>query len=484
MGGDGETHSPAIRIAVVGGGLSGTLLALKLSKARPDLDVVLIDEHRIAGRGLAYGAASPHHLLNVPVSRMETGLEPRFADWLGQRPGEVADALVESRGHLADAFVQRTLFGLYLAERLTDGRKNGPGLGLHVLRGRAVSALSAGRRGVVLEDGRIVEAAKVVLATGNLPPSPPGRTDAWFYDTPLFTSDPWAPDAFVDLKPDQPVLLVGTGLTMVDVALTLAGQGHTGPMLAFSRRGLSPKAHQAGGAWPAFLTPHLDQSPIELLRLVRIEVKKAEANGTPWQRVFDAARPAIAVIWSRWSLKQRRQFLRHLRARWDIHRHRTAPRINQAFQALQDKGQLRIQAARLAGFELDGERVKVKLKPRGGGESCVSVARVINCTGPASALDQLALPLIESLRAQGAVKPDALGLGLESDDCALIEGSGAASDWLFALGPLTRPAWWEITATPEIGVQGPRPVARLAASDASSISADAASAFLDLGAGI
>ena len=34
------------------------------------------------------------------------------------------------------------------------------------------------------------------------------------------------------------------------------------------------------------------------------------------------------------------------------------------------------------------------------------------------------------------------------------------SDWLYAIGPLTRPAWWEITAAPEINAQ----IARLAAS--------------------
>ena len=110
---------------------------------------------------------------------------------------------------------------------------------------------------------------------------------------------------------------------------------------------------------------------------------------------------------------------------------------------------------------------------------------MVNCTGPASALDQLAIPLIESLRARGLIKPDVLGLGLESADCALIEASGAVSTWLYALGPLTRPAWWEITATPEIVVQVDRLVARLATAqvDAGPV-ADAAEAFLDLGAGI
>ncbi len=125
------------------------------------------------------------------------------------------------------------------------------------------------------------------------------------------------------------------------------------------------------------------------------------------------------------------------------------------------------------------------LKPRGGGDTeTIRVARVVNCTGPASDLDRLAVPLIESLRALAAIRPDPLGLGLDSDDCAVIEADGAVSTWLYALGPLTRPAWWEITATPEIVVQIDRLVSRLSREDSVGVKADAASAFLDLGAGI
>lgn len=481
-----EANGPTT-VAVVGGGLSGTVFALKLAKARPDLRIAVVDEARRPGRGLAYGACSPFHLLNVPVSRMETGLEPRFIDWLETRRDQLADALAESGGDLASAFVPRALFGQYLEQLLAGTRARNEGNGVHVLRGRAVGVLGEGRRGLRLEDGRRIEAGAVVLATGNLPPARPGRADAWFYDTPLFTPDPWAADAFDDLDPAAPVLLVGTGLTMVDVALKLADRGHTGPMLAVSRRGLVPKAHRAGGAWPPFLADQIGAAPLALLRRVRAEARAAEAQGAPWQRVFDAARPAVAAVWSRWSLKQRRQFLRHLRARWDVHRHRTAPRIDAALAALRARGQLRIEAARLAGFTPNGDRISVRLAPRGGGEALFDAARVVNCTGPASALDQLALPLVEALRTEGLIRPDALGLGLESSDCALVEANGTISSWLFALGPLTRPAWWEITATPEIVVQVDRLVARLAHEDVAEpadLAADAAAAFLDLGAGI
>lgn len=478
---------PESTVVVIGGGLSGALFGLKLSRARPDLRVVVIESGRRLGRGLAYGACTARHLLNVPATRMELGLTPSFIDWLAARPDLTVEALEESGGDLAAAFLPRAVFGTYLQERLDEARAVSDGPGFVALRGRASAIMTGVRRGVRLEDGRTVLAASVVLAIGNLPPQPPGGPDGWFYDTALFTPDPWAPDAFADLDPAAPILLVGTGLTMVDVALKLADEGHTGPMLAVSRRGLAPLSHRAGGAWPPFLQDMLGASPLALSRRVRAEVAAADAQGVPWQRVFDAARPAVGGIWSRWSHRQRSQFLRHLRARWDIHRHRTAPRIATALGELTRRGQLEIQGARLGGYAVEGDRVTVTLAPRGGGRRTFTAARVINCTGPASDLRRLALPLIEDLKARGLAQPDALGLGLETQDCALVQPDGAVSSWLFGLGPVTRPAWWEITATPEIVVQIDRLVARFAEGQGAAprpARGLTGSAFLDLGAGI
>ena len=483
--GGGGSGAPGT-VIVVGAGLSGALFGMKLSRALPQARVLLVDPARRPGRGLAYGACGPQHLLNVPVSRMELGLEPSFAAWLAQRPERIADALAESGGDLAAAFAPRALFGDYLQERLGEALTTGPGPGLVALRGEAVAVLEAPRRGVRLADGREIEADALVLATGNMAPKPPGGPDGWFYDTPAFIPDPWAADALADLDPRAPILLLGAGLTMVDIALRLADAGHAGPLLAVSRRGLLPTAHKAGGAWPLFLDGHEPIAPLALLRRVRREVAAAQARGVPWQRVFDAMRPAAAAVWAGWTDGERRQFLRHIRPRWDIHRHRMAPRIAEALHRLIDTGRLKVQAARVAGYMVTAGSVDIDLAKRGGGRAAFRAARVINCTGPRSDFDRLGTPLIASLRARGLAAADPLGLGLESSDCALLDGAGRASGWLYALGPLTRPAWWEITAAPEIAVQVDRLVARISAGETAQPTPlrGAADAFLDLGAGI
>ncbi len=145
---------------------------------------------------------------------------------------------------------------------------------------------------------------------------PPAGPDTWLYDSGFFIPDPWAMDAFSDIDPAEPLLLIGSGLTTVDIALRLHQQGHRGPLLALSRRGLTPRTHAAGGAWPEFLHDKIPASALALTKIVRDQIALAASRGIAWQRVFDAARPAVPSIWNGWSQFSRRQFLRHLRTRW------------------------------------------------------------------------------------------------------------------------------------------------------------------------
>jgi uncharacterized NAD(P)/FAD-binding protein YdhS len=473
-------------VAIVGGGISGTLFALKLAKARPELRIYLIERSTRHARGLAYGACMDYHLLNVPIPRMEVGLTPSFSDWLMKRPHELSEAMAESGGDTSASYVPRELFGQYLEECLHEALSTDHTHGIIPVRGDVVKLLAPPARGVLLHDGREIAADRIVLAMGNLPPRAPHIADNWIYDSPYFVPDPWAHDALNGINTKAPVLLLGTGLTMVDIALKLAANGHKGPMYAISRRGLIPTTHIAGGNWEPFLAPAIGGSPLQIVRAIRDEVQKAHAKNISWQRVIDAVRPFIARVWFGWSGTQRHQFLRHARARWDVHRHRMAPRIGARLKGLMDSGQLRISAGRVRGYRAGSWGVDAIVSPRGAvREDVFAAARVINCTGPRSDLDRLAIPLIADLRSRGYIVPDALGLGIETDDCAAINRTGQVSNWLFALGPLTRPAWWEITAVPEIALQVDRLAKHFATEkhshEALPLLADA---FVDLGSGI
>ena len=468
-------------VVIVGGGFTGAIFGLKLHLKCPGWRIVIAEPKKNLGRGIAYGACGPGHLLNVPVSRMEIGLTPSFADWLQHRRTSIAEALVESGLDLASAFVPRRLFGDYVEERVSEALDSRSLAGLTSVRGEVVRLLGD-NRGVLLTDGRQIKADIVVLAMGNLPPRPPGGPDTWLYDSGFFIPDPWAVDAFSDVDPGEPLLLIGSGLTTVDIALRLQQQGHRGAMLAVSRRGLTPRTHAGGGAWPEFLHDKIPASARALTRIVRSQIAQAAAQGIAWQRVFDAARPVVPGIWNAWSDFSRRQFLRHLRPRWDIHRHRMAPRVSEAFANLQSSGALEVVPGRIAGYRHAGRVVEVTVRVRGGGARVFNAGHIVNCTGPGGDFAKIAIPLIAELRDRKLAVPDALGVGLETRDCAVIDGGGEPSSWLFALGPLTRPAWWEITAVPEINLQIERLVAQLS----SPVTAPRLTVtdFMDMGGGI
>ncbi|HWU54557.1 MAG TPA: FAD/NAD(P)-binding protein [Rhizomicrobium sp.] len=458
-------------VAVVGGGFSGSLFALKLSTARPDWKILLVEEALHPGRGLAYGACAPHHLLNVPVHRMEVGLEPRFSDWLRQRPGLLAEALDESRGTLADAYVSRQLFGDYVQQLTGEALRRGD---LHLVQSKAV-AVAPGSRRLHLADGRVIPVDDLVLATGHQSSSLPFKAKL----SRRVIGDPWAP-GLNGIPSHATVLLVGSGLTMVDTILSLRAQGHTGILHAVARHGLLPRAHKDGGVWPSFLD--IGASPVEALQAVRAAVRRAKGQGIPWQRVFDSIRPLVAALWHGWTIGQRAQFLRHLRTLWDVHRHRMAARIAATIDRLLAEGRLKITAGHILALDEHKDGLTLLLRPRGAKAYALDVDVVINCTGPRMDLRNSRHPFLQDLLARGLVRSDPLGLGLDTEDSAVKDAAGTVSGWIYALGPLTRPAWWEIVAVPEINAQIDRLVERL--SSARAATAPLHTVFVDMGAGI
>jgi uncharacterized NAD(P)/FAD-binding protein YdhS len=113
--------------------------------------------------------------------------------------------------------------------------------------------------------------------------------------------------------------------------------------------------------------------------------------------------------------------------------------------AMRESGRLEVAAGRIKAVEGDS----VTIARRGGGELRRRFAAAINCTGPEAAITRIADPLIRQLLASGRARPDRLGLGLEVDEFSRVAGSGA-SPALYAIGPLTKGAFWEIVAVPDI----------------------------------
>jgi uncharacterized NAD(P)/FAD-binding protein YdhS len=289
-----------------------------------------------------------------------------------------------------------------------------------------------------------------VLAIGNLPPHDPPAMAGAHLPARLYVGDPWAAPFEEGLARDATVLVIGTGLTAVDVILGLVSHGFAGPIVALSRRGLRPHRHVDGLPRPK---PVLAKPAPLLSELVHWA--RRGSRDSDWRQVVDSIRPITQMMWASADTSKRARFLRHLRPFWDVHRHRLAPPVADRIDALVASGQLSFRAGKIVKASAEREGLAVEWRPRGGDHvETLYAARAINCTGPQGDLLRSSDPLVKRMLAARRIRPDALRLGLDIDrDGHVIDGAGCASEHVLAIGPMTRGDLWEVVAVPDIRIQ-------------------------------
>lgn len=449
-----------VEIAVVGAGFSGTMVAVHLLRlarsTSADVHVSLYEQGGAPGRGHAYGTTSPIHLLNVPAGRMSAFADApgHFLDWARAR-----DASVRS-----DAFLPRHDYGEYLAEILNRETKESEGrLQIHSAEVLDVESTSDGLR-LRLRSGPARSASRLVLATGHPLPAPPVPLDRAVLDGGRYKENPWDSAALDQLPSDASLLLIGSGLTAVDVLLESRRTGFRGVIHLLSRHGLLPLPHDGADAprsgMPAdFPRGHL----LSMMKRLRQEAVRAEKSGEGWRSSLDSLRPATQELWRSLDAAEKQRFLRHPRAYWEVHRHRVAPEIDEKVKVELQSGRVVRHAARVTAIGVSRGGLRVAIAPRGGVTAKeLLVQRVINCTGPNTGVEMCRSPLTLKLLKARVCRPDEVGIGLACDaDGALIDSVGRASDRLFTLGPLRKGELWESTAVPELRVQAERLSRRL-----------------------
>lgn len=426
-------------VAVIGGGFSGLLTTLNLLRFHPDIEVRLIERRGVFGLGQAYATGNPKHLLNVRLNNMSAYPDQpqHLARWLAGQPGWSA----------SDDFITRGSYGLYLSDLLEQAtQSSGQGDRLSLIDATALALHPQGEAWrVELDQQRHLLADAVVLALGNLSPvSPPNMTPEATASGRVI-SDPWTA---LDRVPEEAenLLLIGTGLTMVDATIALRQPGRR--FSALSRRGYLPRAHGPGQMAPAH--HGFEGSPLSVLRQAR-----AAANQQDWRRVVDDLRQSARALWRSWSEVERGRFIRHARPVWDNHRHRLAPAVSREIIAMLASEELTVEAGRIIGLSLKGDQVEVEMRPRGAAQT---VRRrfdaVINCSGPQEDVTRSPEPVLRQLLDHQLVAPAPLALGLAVDERGrLRKTNGVAHPNLFAIGTLTRSLFWETTAVPDLREQ-------------------------------
>ncbi len=420
-----------------------------LDQSKQPRNIKIFEPKPALGQGIAYGTSLSCHLLNVPAGKMSAfSQDPdHFLRWAQRDYPQVT----------AGSFVPRSLYGSYIQEIFQVAKEKSSST-VEWIQQEVVGLQREAEQALIhLQNGEVETSNRLVLALGNFPPRDPPVKDISFYQSPRYFSSFWTNGhRLPEIDHQDSILIIGSGLTMLDVVAALQQQKHQGQIFVVSRRGLLPQTHQPSPAYAPFLDPATAPRQMRsLLRLLRQEVQSAAAQGYNWQSVLDSLRPITTQLWQQLPLAEQQKFLRHLRPYWEYHRHRTAPEIVTTIEQLRSSGQLVIHTGTIQSYQEESTQVKITVRLRGQeSEITIPAHWVINCTGPESNCRKLQQPLILNLLETGLIQPDALGLGLQvAPTGELINRNGQSQHWLYTLGAPCKGLLWETTAVPELRQQ-------------------------------
>jgi uncharacterized NAD(P)/FAD-binding protein YdhS len=446
------------RIAVIGAGLSGTLLIINLLKRNNQhkVHVRWIDREDENHLGPAY-STDEDYLLNVPAEKMGAFAEDpgHFLKWVWSKN------ITAKEGD----YLPRKLYRRYILEILEEAKKPNGNIILKRILGEATDIKTGDGKATVFVKGYgDFQTDKIVLALGNPPPKHPVTDDLAYLKDKRYVQVPWKADVFDNLSEGDNVVFVGTGQTMVDLAVGLFRKNHKGRLTAISRHGILPMSQKKCQPYPSFYNELERLSTISAVtRVIRKHIRIAEGNGLDPRAVIDSLRPDTISIWKNFPVEERKRFLRHLFRYWEIIRSRIPPRSEEIINELRSSGRLKIIAGRITGIKPSGNSLRVNYNElHTAGEKTEEAELVINCMGPCSDYEQVDQELIKNLLSRKIIKCDPVRLGINATpDGSVIMEDGTSSEIIYGIGPVLRGILWETIAAPEIRVQAEKLVKKL-----------------------
>lgn len=441
------------RVAIIGGGAAGATLLSELLE-RPTPQPLHLDWYTgggTPGRGIAYGTRSERHLLNVRAASM--GM---FAN----RPNGFLEHMQRRDPDISGTdFLPRYCYGEYL-EAETAGalaRAKNHGHDVRIVP-YAVDAMVPENDGVTIFQGETttrVEAA--VLALGTLPPRPLPQVDEALLASGRYVTQPWS--LLAETRPDAQahhVVVIGLGLTAVDVIIELAALWPQARFTALSRHGLLPEVHQASASLPyedgEELVEAMHDAPD--IRTWMHLLRDAIAHTDDWRRVIDSLRPHTQRLWQLLPHADRARFLRHARWAWERSRHRLPPQVAQSIAALEQTGRLQRLSGHLHGATLGEAGPQLAYLPRHENQQRVlSADLVVQSVGLDNDIRGTQHTLLQQLLTNGHIRPDPFGLGIQAAPDGRLLHDNSAWPRLYAIGSMLRGTLWESTAMPEIRQQ-------------------------------
>ena len=441
------------RVAIVGGGAAGATLLNELLE-RPASQPLHLDWYTgggTAGRGVAYGTRSERHLLNVRAASM---------GMFASRPGGFLEYMQKRDPQIAGTdFLPRCWYGDYLEAETASAliRAKDRGHDVRIVP-YDVDAIVPENDGVTLFQGESttrVDAA--VLALGALTPRPLTGVDDAALASGRYITLPWS--LLADAKPDTQahnVLVIGLGLTAVDVILELAAIWPNAHFTAISRHGVLPEVHQSSASLPfedsEELVEAMHDAP-DIRTWVHL-LREAITHTNDWRRVVDCLRPQTSALWQLLPQNDRARFLRHARWAWERARHRLPPQVAKAITALEQQGRLQRLRGHMHGVTLSDQGLQMTFAPKGEStERMLDADLIIQSVGLETDVRRTQHPLLQQMMTNGHIRSDPFGLGIDSTPEGHVMHNGKPWPRLFAIGSMLRGTLWESTAMPEIRQQ-------------------------------
>jgi len=449
-------------ISIIGGGASGTITAINLlnSITQPIAINIFESSKKRLHKGFAYSSELPYEPLNVAAGKMSafSNLPDHFLNWLTSKYSSYNNEPITR-----ETFVSRRWYGEYLQDCMQEAiTKNSLAKVSFLLN--EVTNLDYNEKTnlykVKVDTNQVYESNFVVLATGNEPPF--DLLSQWQNILPknLYALNVWDTNALEIINPADDVLIIGTGLTMVDHVASLYHKNHTGTIYCVSRSGLLPKTHTNEVHFTINAVPESDDIE-DVKNWLMDTIRTSKTNGVEWQNVLDGLRPHIKMIWSKLSLNSKKAFITKYKTHWDVHRHRMPKRSADILSEMISNNSLRIIGSSITNVERINSEIIITLTDNNTSQTHnIKVRKIINCIGPTGNYLLCNNRLINSLVQKGYIVQDELRLGIATvADGALLKKDGSILSNAFAIGPLRKATEWESTAIREIRQQAERTAA-------------------------
>ena len=432
-------------IAIIGGGISGTLVVLNVLKQnQTPINILWFDDKNSFCKGLAYSTQNDEHLLNVRASNMSVFVdEPEhFVSWLSKN----------NFLYSATDFVPRSIYGNYVLSVFNELKHSV----CHGATAITIKQFAEEVKSIRQESEEFIISAtqnhrvqQVVLGFGNFLPTHPQSISKEFIVSEAYYQNVFSEKLFQNSSNYQSITILGSGLTMVDVVLSLNKHHYHGDITVISPHGYLPQAHFENPlpSIPSFINEREHYTLLQTVHLVNTQLKSAKANQLHIYSMIDALRPHVQRLWMGFSLEDKKQFLRHLRHKWCVARHRAPSQSIQILNEYVKSQQLVVLKGRIYDIHVNADGFDIHYSTKQNHINSFKTQLLINCTGPEANFEKMDIPLIKQLLKDGIIEPDALRYGLKSMP------NGQIINNLYTIGPPLKGILWESTAVPEIRLQ-------------------------------